>query len=220
MLDQHGHAASGRRFEHFFQAHPHEAHPVLERTAVFVAPMVGVGREELRNQIAVARVHLHRIEPGFVGRADRLPEILGEGRALAAPHAAHESGGVEVEPRRCADREASGRRPMGHVAAVADLDACRGTLGVDGVGHVAQPRNDFGPQPQLFVERHAAAVDRSVSYRGHAHAAAGDRHVVILELLRGAEILAHRLECRRADGAVAQGQRTQLIGGEQVGHFG
>ena len=87
---------------------------------------------------------------------------------------------------------------------MADLDGCGGSLAVYGVGDVAQPRDDLGAQPQLLVERQTAAAYGGIGQRGHAHASAGHGDVVILELLRGAEILAHRLEGRRTDRAVTQ----------------
>lgn len=46
--------------------------------------------------------------------------------------------------------------------------------------------------------------NRGIGQRGHAHAAACHRNVVLLELLRGAEMAPHRLERRRTYRAVAQ----------------
>ena len=93
---------------------------------------------------------------------------------------------------------------MGHVAAVADLDGGGSPFAVNGVGDVAQPRDDLGAQPQLLIERQSAAAHRGIGQRGHADAAAGHGDVIIFELLRGTEVLAHRLESRRTDRAVAQ----------------
>ncbi|MNN63634.1 hypothetical protein D3C81_1790240 [compost metagenome] len=48
--------------------HPQrEAHPVLQRSAVFVDPFVRQRRQELGQQIAVGGVQLDQIEPGPVG---------------------------------------------------------------------------------------------------------------------------------------------------------
>ena len=98
---------------------------------------------------------------------------------------------------------------------MAYLYASRSPFGMYGIGYVAQRGHDLGPQPQLAVERHAAAVDRGIGQSGHADAAAGDAHVIILEFLRRAEILAHGLERRRADRAVTQRHRAELVGREE-----
>jgi len=106
---------------------------------------------------------------------------------------------------------------VGHVAAVTDLDRSGGAFLVDGVGDVAQRRDDLRAQPKLALEREPAAADGSVGQRGHADTAPGDAHVVVLELLRGAEVFAHRFEGCRTDGAVAERNLPQTIGREEYG---
>ena len=204
VLHQHGRSGLRRGFHDLLQTHPHETHAVFERSAVLVAAAVGVGRKELRNQVSVPGVYLHRVESRVVGRMDGPPEVAGHLLDLAGPHAADRRVGVEVETRGRADRNLPRGGQVGHVAAVADLNSRRRAFAVHGVGDVTQPRHDFGPQPQLLVERKPAAADRRIGQRSHAHAAAGHRYVVILQLLRRAEMAAHRLERRRTDRAVAQ----------------
>ena len=80
-------------------------------------------RQELRNEVAVADMHLHGVEARVVGRRDGTPEILGDLGDLAAAHAPHGRIGVEVEARRRTDGNLPGGGQMGHVAAVADLNA-------------------------------------------------------------------------------------------------
>ena len=134
---------------------------------------------------------------------------------FAPAHAAHGGVGIEVEARRGADGNLPGGRIVGHVAAVADLDACGRPFGVDGIGDVVQRGDDGGAQPQLLVERQSAAAHGRIGQRGHADAAARHAHVVLLELFGGAEVLAHRLEGGRTDGPVAERHGAQLIGGEE-----
>ena len=204
VFHQYGRPRFRRGLHHFCEAHPHETHSVFQRPAVLVFPVVGVGREELRDQVAVPGMYLHRVEPRVVRGVDGLPEIPCHLRDLVLAHTPHGGVGIEVEPRRRADRDLPGGRQMGHVAAVPDLDAGRRAFAVYGVGYPAQPGHDLWAQPQLLVERQPAAAYRGVGQRGHPHAAARHRNVVLLELLRGAEMTPHRLERRRTYRAVAQ----------------
>ena len=56
-LDDDSHVVTGR-LHHLLHAHAHEAHAVVERTAVLVATVVGIGREELADEVAVSGVNL------------------------------------------------------------------------------------------------------------------------------------------------------------------
>ena len=153
-------------------------------------------------------LYFHAVESRFVRRIHRTAEVGGHLSDFVAPHGAHGGVGIEVEARRCTDRNLSGRGVVRHVAAMADLDRCGGSFAVDGFGDVAQSRDDFGSQPQLFFERQPAATDGGVGQCGHSHAAAGDAHVVVFQLFGGAVGAAHRFECRRTDRAVAQRDGT------------
>ena len=53
-----------------------EAHPVLERPAIPVGPLVAVWREEVGDEVAVAGMDLHHVEPGRLGPLGRLAEGL------------------------------------------------------------------------------------------------------------------------------------------------
>lgn len=215
VLYQYGRSGLRGSLHNLLEAHVHETHAVGKRAAVLIMAMVGVGRQELRDEISVTGMYLDAVETRLVSRIHRPSEILGERDALAAAHAAHEGRGIEVETGRRTNGEATGCRPVRHVATVTYLYAGSSTFGVYGVGDVLQTGYDLGTQPQLFVERQAAAVDGSIGQRGHTHPAAGNAHMVVLELLRGAEILAHGFECGRTYGAVAQRHMAEAIGSEK-----
>ncbi len=217
VLHQHGGIRPRGRLHHLLETHIHEPHAVGQRTAEFVAAMIGIRRQELRDQITVPRVHLHAVETRFVGRRHGAPEVARHVGDLRTAQLAMERRGIEVETSRGRHGETSRGRPVGHIAAMADLDSRGSALTVYVVGYVLERGHDLVAKPQLAVERHAAAVDRRIGQSGHADTAAGHAYVVILQLLRGSEILAHRLESRRADGAVAQRDGTQFIRGEELG---
>ena len=60
-----------------------EAHPVLEAAAVFVRTLVGVGAEELLQQISVGGMELHTVYSRFLAPYRRVDELLDEFLYLA-----------------------------------------------------------------------------------------------------------------------------------------
>src|SRR3546814_7044399 len=48
-----------------------EPHAILQRSAILVRPLVRQGRKELVNQVAVAAMHLDKIETDALGDLDR-----------------------------------------------------------------------------------------------------------------------------------------------------
>ena len=75
-LYQHCHILTGS-FHHFVHAHFHKAHPVLQATAIFVFPMIGIGRKKLADQIAVTGMYFHCIHSGFARQMNCLSEQIG-----------------------------------------------------------------------------------------------------------------------------------------------
>ena len=94
VLDEYRGARRSGGVHHLLEAHAHEAHPVVERAAVFVVPVVGVGRQELRNEVAVPGVHLHRVESGGMSCSHGLAEVFGNLHYFVPAHFA--DGGVGV----------------------------------------------------------------------------------------------------------------------------
>ena len=109
--------------------------------------MVGVGREELRDKVAVACVYLHRVETCVVGSLDSRAKVLGKLPNLLLAHTAMEGGRVEVETVGCRYGEATRCRPVGHISAVAKLNTYGSTLVVYRIGQVAQSGDNLITQP-------------------------------------------------------------------------
>ena len=93
------HVAS-RRCHHLVHHHFHKAHPVLEQAAVVVFPVIGVGRQELADQISVSGVYLDGVEAGFPCQVDSPSVGSGHLRQLFSLHATHECRRIEIETGR------------------------------------------------------------------------------------------------------------------------
>ena len=212
-LDEHAHVISGR-LHHAADHQLHQAHPVLQASAETVAAVVGIRREELADEVAVARVDLDAVEARCAGEFHRMAEILHQGQDLVFAQGAHESRRIQVESRRRAHGHAPAGRPVGHVAAVPQLDGRLRPLGVDGVRDVPQRRDDLLAHPELAVERQAAPAHGSIGERGHPHPAPGHGHMVIFQVLRRLVAVGHVLERSRADDPVAQGHGADPDRGE------
>ena len=85
------------RFHHFFHHHIHKTHPVFERTAIFIFPMIGVGRQELTNQIAVPRMYFNGVKSGFPRQIDCISIRFRHFRQLLFFHSTHKRRRIEVE---------------------------------------------------------------------------------------------------------------------------
>ena len=153
--------ALSRRLEHGHS----ELEAIVERPAIFVGPLVGRGRPELIDQMAVA-FELEPIEPaglhplGRVGVSrDHPVEVpvlhrLGEGAV----------GGLADMGRRD-DRQPVVLAPAGAAAEMGDLDHHRRALLVDVVGELLEPGHAF-----VLVEKDVAERLRAVG-RHHRRAA-------------------------------------------------
>ena len=206
-LDQNAHIVSSL-FHDALYDHAHQAHTVLKRAAKTVVPVVGVWREELADQVAVAGVDLDAVEASTARQADCIAEIVHEGVNLVLAQRACKRRGVEVETSGSPDGHASAGGPVSHIAAVPQLDGCLRPLGMHGVGDFPQRGYDLLAHPQLAVERQAAPVHGSVCQRGHPHPSPGHGHMVVHQVLRGFVAVGHILEGSRSDDAVAERHRT------------
>ena len=156
----------------------------------------------------MARVDLHAVEARLPGQVHRLPEIIDNGGDIFLRERPVEGGRIEVEAAGSADGQAAAVAPVGHVAAVAQLDGSLGALRMDGVRDAPEARDDFFPHPQLPVEGKAALAHGGIGQGGHSHPAARDGGMIVIELLRRAVAVSHVLERGRADDAVAKGKRA------------
>ena len=213
-LDQYSYVVSGS-LHYLLHDHVHELHAVLQRAAELIAAVVGVGREELRDEVAVTGVYLHSVEPSVAGDAHSVAEVLDGLEYLVLTQTVYEGRGVEIEAAGGSYRPLSAVHPVRHVAAVAELDAGLGAGCVYRVGQVAQAGDDLGTHPQLAVEGQAALVDGGVGHGGHADSAAGHSRMVVLELLCGYMSVAHALVGRGADDAVLDFYGADLGRGEE-----
>ena len=217
-LDQHRHIAAGS-FHRLLHTYFHEAHPVFERSAVFVAPPVRVRRQELADQVAVSGVYFDGVESGFAGQFHGRAERFSYSGDFVFAQPPHEGGGVDVESGRSGQRRAAADAPVRHVAAVSDLDSGGGAFGVDGVGDPAQTRHDLRTQPQLMRKRQTVARYRSIGQRRHSDAAARDAAVVVVQQVGRRVARAHAFEGGGANRAVAEGQRSDFARSEQQRFF-
>ena len=63
---------------HLLHAQGHEAHAVLQRASVFVVPVVEIGVEKLVDEIAVATMDFHTVEPGLPGHIHSIAKLPGQ----------------------------------------------------------------------------------------------------------------------------------------------
>ena len=201
---------------HLVHTHTHKAHTVVERATELIAAVVGIGREELRNQVAVTCVHLDAVETRLVSCVNGATEIARHLTNLIFAHTAHGGVGIHIDTRRRTDRNLACGRVVGHISTVTDLDRSGSACLVHSVGNIFQPGNNLGTQPQLLVERQTATTYSGVGQRSHTDTALCHAHVVVLQLLSGTELVAHRLESRRADCAIAQRDVAQFVGRKEL----
>ena len=188
-----------------------EAHAVLERPAVGVAATIAMRAEELAEEVAMAEMHLDRVEAGHEGTArstNEVPlgpfEILGAHRAREG-HALQGTIGVERE------RRTEGALPtetfvLAEATTVPHLEHRGGPFAVYGLGDAAQRADRVVAHHHLVGERAPLGRDRAVGHRGHAHAAARQLDVVALQHLAGEAAHDHALVGGGLDDPVAQGE--------------
>ena len=207
-----------RGFEH---GHA-ETQAVVERTAVFVGALVGGGRPELVDQMAVA-LELESVEAGRlhpfgrvgVGRdhTRKIPVLhrLGKGAVGGFAHARGRNHGQPIGPA-----------PAGAAAEMGDLDHHRRPLLVHVVGELFQPRHALVLVEEDVAEslRAVGGDDRRAADHGERNAALGLFRVIEAVALLGQAVLGKGRLVRRRHEAVAQGKMPQPVGLEEriVGH--
>ena len=208
-LDYHSHIVLGSLHD-FLNAHAHEAHTVLQRTAELILAVVEEGIQELVNQVAVSAMNLHFVEASLASQVDSTAELLGQLGQFVLTQTAHDGRTVEVETVAGSHRNAAANVLMAHVAAMTQLDACRSTFLVYAVCQVAKTGKYLRLHHQLAVKAQAALRYSSVCHSRHSHTTASHTRVVVVEHLAGFVPRTHALESRTSDGAVPQSQRPNM----------
>jgi hypothetical protein len=140
-----------------------EPDPVLERAAVLVGALVVERIEEVDREGSVAGVEGQQVEPGVLGPHEALDVLAAQGRDLPLGQGAAVGHVVDVVGDLGDDLAGRPRLGvLGDAAGVAQLDAGKGVVGVDGVGHL----------PQVA---HVAGVPELAGDPGHDVTAGGDR---------------------------------------------
>ena len=116
-LYHHAHIVPGG-LHHFLDHHPHKAHSVLQAAAELVLAPVGIWRQELADQVAVAGVDFHAVKAGLARQVYRIAKVRHYLQYLFFAQGADEGGGVQVEASGGAHRHTSAGGPVRHIAAV------------------------------------------------------------------------------------------------------
>ena len=122
--------------------------------------------------------------------------------------ASDKSGRVHVETTAGSYRHAPAGGPVGHVAAMAELDRRLCTFGMDGICDSSEIRHDFLSHPELTVKGESGPVYCGIGQGGHSDPSASHCDVVVVQVLGRTVAISHVLERRRAYYPVAQGHRT------------
>mmetsp|Transcript_62125 Transcript_62125/g.171843 ORF Transcript_62125/g.171843 Transcript_62125/m.171843 type:complete len:730 (+) Transcript_62125:1758-3947(+) len=205
------------------------AQPAVERTAIVVAALVGEGRDEAGQQIAVGAVQFQQVEAGGRRAAGGRDEVLAHPVHVVAGHGlgrGAEAGQVLL--RRGRDQRPAARRQRLVVAAlpgqaggalgagVAELHRHLGAaVGVDEV-HDALPGGALRLGPQPRAGRRDARIGRHAGHLGEhqPRAAQRPRAEVGQVPVAGHAVVAAVLRHRRHDDAVLQRQPAQREGRE------
>ena len=203
-----------------------EAEAVLPAAAVPVAPLVGEGREEVGDEVAVRAVDLHHLEAGGLCTPCGLAEILHQLVDLLDGQLFRD-GGLAValiHQRPGIGRGGFHRRAQKALAsAVLDLDAGHAVEVLDGIGQPAQAHDVFIITDAQLVGGGLAAlaVHVGVFHDDHAHFAA--RQVLIAADQPGGDGAVHVAQPRglgRFADAVFDDDVADLAGAEKRGIVG
>ena len=183
--------------------------------------------EELVQQVAVGGVQLDAVEAGrdgALGGVDELGDDAGQlvglerARLLVVLHAVGREDLALRGDRRGGDGPRAGDARVADAAGVHELGDDLPAAGVDGVGDQA-PAGDLLVGVQARGVRVALADRRGLRALGDDQAGAGALGVVLGDEGRRGLARARAVARQgRHDEAVGQGQRPQLVRGEQVGH--
>ena len=190
-----------------------QAHPVGVRAAPAVGAPVGVGDQELVDEVALGAHDLDAVVAGLAGQH----RAVHEGLDLALDAALAQRPGGERRDRALDPRRRHDQRVVAVATGVQDLQGDVAALGVHGLGDRAVlagrrtrgQRAGAGLGPALDVRREAAGHDQ-------ADAAAGALGEVVGEVPEPLGIVLEPGVHRAHEHAVAQGGEAQVEGSEQV----
>ncbi len=147
---------------------------------------------------------------GAVLLGDRCDVVGGDGLRASHPQ--------RTEDARRREARMLGARGVRHRARVTDLGGDRGTLGVDGVGQLAQARADLRVvEGELMAVGATGARDCAVGDRRHPGATHGHLPVELDEIVGDDALGRAPFEGRRLDDPIAQRHRPEAGGFERGG---
>ena len=121
-----------------------EPRAILQRAAVLVRPSVGVRGQELADEVAVRAVDVNHVDPGLETAPRRLHKSVDDDLDVLMGHRARHGARIDERARHDGgrDRLALTGRARRLASAVIELHRELGPVLVDGVGDLAEPRND------------------------------------------------------------------------------
>ena len=221
----------------YFQQQPQA---VFQRAAILVGALVGIGRDEAGEQIAMPGVDLQPIEPGGLGPAcasaelgdDQIDVGLLQHLDFRRLHARHPGqlfhqemfgevalggGGQAGRPERVT---IACMRVTRDQPAVVQLHRDFRAVGMDPVGQRLEAGNELVIRNRGLLPRHLADRPGHPSHARNDQARAAARLLLVIgnQLFANGAIIFRQADahCRHGD-AVLQLQRADLAGGEQVG---
>ena len=212
-LDHHGHVVAGDT-HHLFDDEFHETHPVVKDATKLIVTVVGVGRQELTDEVAVSRMNLHAVESCLAGQVNSLAEVKDQGINLLLLELSDESRRIHVEATGGAHGHTTAGGAVRHVATVSKLDGGLGSIAVDGIGESLQVGNNLLTHPELAVERESRLVDGGVCHRCHADSAFGHSGMIGEQFIGGTVTVGHVFKGRRSYHPITQCDRPNLTGSE------
>ena len=219
---------------HRIEHREREAHPVLQRAAIFVLALVRERREELVHQIAMSAMQLDRGEAEPYGPAGRVREGLDQARDVIVGEGARRPRvGLEADLRGRFDRPAAlieaelaaalpGLRDGGLAAGMGELDRdrhvrpaarCIQSLAERGFGFI---------RPESEIERADPAIRLDGRRFDDQEAGAGQGEMSEMDgvPVGGAAFLRRILAHRGDDDPVGKREAAKLIGAEELAHGG
>jgi hypothetical protein len=174
-----------------------EAHAAGEVAAEDVQTLVGRGRHELGDEIAMGAVDFDRVEAGFPGPDRGVPERVDQGEGLVGGELPGEFAHDRAGDRGGRDRLVADDGPAGLAAGVVELHGDLAAVAVHGVGQAAHPWDQvIAPQAELVGDGLAQGVDGRDLDDDKPKAALGPGRVIVHELVgdcsvRIAEVRTH-----------------------------
>ncbi len=192
-----------------------EACAVFHAAAIGVSTMVGIGGQELVQDVAVCHVHFHGVEASFLGAACCLAELLhqlvdfGDGQGTG--------GFAHIRFVGSGDGTHGGGGGLGQTALVDELDGSAAASCVDGGSQLLQAGDHLVVIDAQHVVFQALQIDEGGFHGDEAHAAGCSCGVVVDDTLgHGAVIGGVVGDHGGHDDAVGQFQGAELNGGENL----